>query len=71
MYWRDPTRKTKWTKEGKLVYDDVLELDIVLQDLKVNLRALIRGKQVDGITNKALYDVCKAISLREKVLSQL
>jgi len=44
MSWRqDMTRPVKWTRDGRLVYDDYKETDPVLIKLKAEFRALIDG----------------------------
>lgn len=66
--WRDPTRPTRWTKEGKLVYTNHPNSDPVMLELRTTLRGLIAGPMVDGVTHGALADVCRAMTKRQEEL---
>ena len=67
MNWRrDFSRPVKWTKDGRLIYDDYQEHDDILWNLRMTLKRLINHRGVEGFTNLQLALVCRALELRSK-----
>lgn len=71
MSWiREPGRPVIWTREGKLIYNDRKERDQVLRHLREQLRAIIKGPMIEGITIDELGRVCRLITNRENQLTR-
>ena len=69
-YWREEGRPTIWTREGKLVYNDVLERDPVLAELRLVFKKLIHSTPVKLSRNDELAAACKAWVLRKEELKR-
>ena len=70
MSWRrDFNRPVEWTKDGRLVYSDIPDIDPILRALRETLKRLINHRGVEGFTNNELYHVCIAYNLRVKELA--
>ena len=71
MSWRqDLNRPVRWTKDGRLVYDDYQERDAILWHLGLTLKRLINHAGVDGFTNNQLAKYCEAYLLRKEELGE-
>ena len=67
-YWRDESRSTVWTPDGRLVYADHQERDTILWHLNFTFKRLINHEGIDGFTNHELYRACVAWLLRKDEL---
>lgn len=67
-YWRDESRPTIWTRDGRLVYVSQPEADYIIWNITLTLKRLINHEGIDGFTNRELYHVCAALRLRKDEL---
>lgn len=66
---RDTSRRVRWTKDGRLVYDDYQERDPVLSKLQTELRALIAGSEPNiRKRDERIFQICKEDVARRRYL---